>query len=83
MVLCLPHYFLIKFTIRLIWRIINHSGEDVTGEVIEETNQEDSWTPDGQVVDDAGDNGDDDHYDGSDDDDEDNNDDDPDDDDDD
>jgi len=34
---------------RLVWRIIDHSGEDVTEEVIEETNQEDSWTPDGQV----------------------------------
>ena len=46
---CLQHHFLIKLTIRLVWRINDHSGEDVTEEVIQETNQEDSWTPEGQV----------------------------------
>jgi len=34
---------------RLVWRVVNHLGEDLTEEVVEETNQEDSWTPDGQV----------------------------------
>ena len=35
--------------IRLIWRIVDHSGVDVTEEIVKEVNQEDSWTPGGQV----------------------------------
>ena len=35
--------------IRLIWRIVDHSGVDVTEEIVKEVNQEDSWTAGGQV----------------------------------
>lgn len=34
---------------RLIWRIVDHSGVDVTEEIVKEVNQEDSWTAGGQV----------------------------------
>ena len=35
--------------IRLIWRIVDHSGVNVTEEIVKEVNQEDSWTAGGQV----------------------------------
>ena len=36
--------------IRLLWRIVDHSGVDITEEIVKEVNQEDSWTAGGQVL---------------------------------
>ena len=35
--------------VRLVWKILDHNGLDLTDNVVENTDQEDSWTSDGQV----------------------------------